>query len=448
MIPQWAWILAIILVGTICYVVNYFRFRRMILGQTKQMIRLMKAEESDFANINNIFDQTDEDFADLERAALGLRKKYLRLKKQSQEERKGYETVFSGLKESIVTVDQNLKVISFNSSFLSSFRWAPSKDQPSYFLQDVIRDPAIIGTFKKTFETSAIQKNEIDDWQLFVTPLPSRSENETWCLGVFYDLSEIRKTEKIKVDFVANASHELRTPLTVIKGYSEILLKKLNQTDHQELKELVLPIHESAESMAELMDDLLSLSKLDMGSALQKEVLKISDVTEEILQETEKLRQMRHKKIEVINHADVVFANSDAIKQVLRNLLVNAIKYSGDSEKIEIHWDKKPTAVVLTVKDYGPGISNEHQDRIFERFYRVDKGRGRDQGGTGLGLALVKHHVLNHNGRISVFSEPGQGCQFVCEFPTELSTELSRSTSGVIQNYFSENKPRPKSENI
>ncbi|MFZ3229783.1 MAG: ATP-binding protein [Pseudobdellovibrio sp.] len=420
MIQQVIWILAIVLVGALSYIINYYRFRKMIVIQTKQMIRLMKAEESDFAVINNIFDQADEDFADLERASLGLRKKYLRLRKQSYEERKGYETVFSGLKEAIVTVDQNLKIISFNASFLNFFKWIPVKEQPTYFLQDVIRDPSIIATFKQTFELATIQKSEIDDLQLFVTPLPSRLENETWCLGVFYDLSEIRKTEKIKVDFVANASHELRTPLTVIKGYSEILLNKLNQLGDSELRNLALPIYESAEGMSDLMDDLLSLSKLDLVSVLQKQVLSTKDLTNEILQETENLQQMKSKKVIVFDQAETVLANADAIKQVIRNLVVNAIKYSGDSTKIEIHWQKQPNVTVLKVKDFGFGISKEHQDRIFERFYRVDKGRGRDQGGTGLGLALVKHHVINHHGRIIVNSEPGKGSEFICEFPNNV----------------------------
>lgn len=417
MIQNIGYLIAIILIGFLSYIINYYRFRRMILIQTKQMIRLMRAEESEFAEISNVFDKTDEDFADLERAALGLRKKYLRLRKQSHEERNGYETVFSGLKEAIVTVDQNLRIISFNSSFLSFFKWVPNKEHHTYFLHDVIRDPAIIAAFKKTFELNAIQKDEIEDLQLFVTPLPSRLDHETWSLGVFYDLSEIRKTEKIRVDFVANASHELRTPLTVIKGYSELLLRKLTQQNATELVQLAKPIYESADSMADMMHDLLNLSKLDLGSALQKQQLRTVEITNDILQETENIQTMKNKKIEVFYQAETVYANEDAIKQVLRNLVVNAIKYSGDSEKIEIHWEKKSNATVLRVKDYGLGIPKEHQDRIFERFYRVDKGRGRDQGGTGLGLALVKHHIINHKGRILLNAELTQGCEFICELP-------------------------------
>lgn len=393
----------------------------MIIRQTKQMIKLMKAEEVDFPLINNAFDQTDADFADLERAALGLRKKYLRLRKQSQEESKGYETVFSGLKEAIVTVDQNLRIISFNSAFLNTFKWLPSKNQSVYFLHDVVRDPEVISTFKKTFEGNAVEKNEMNDLQLFVTPLPSRLENETWCLGVFYDLSEIRKTEKIKIDFVANASHELRTPLTVIKGYSQLLLKKVTSSENKDLLSLVQPIADSSDSMAELMDDLLSLSKLDLASSLVKEKISTAQVTEDVLREVQSLQQMKGKQIVVTDQAKEIFANYDALKQILRNLLVNAIKYSGENDlqarKIEISWEKNLKNTFLKVKDFGPGIAKEHQDRIFERFYRVDKGRGRDHGGSGLGLALVKHHVLNHQGQILLNPDFAKGTEFICEFP-------------------------------
>ncbi len=424
---QFIWLSAVILVSFVTYLLSYLRFRQLIATQTRQMIQLMKAEESDFAKINHVLDRADEDFADLERAALGLRKKYLRLKKQSVEERAGYETVFSGLKEAIVTVDQNLKIISFNAAFLNHFRWAPLENQMTYFLQDVIRDPGIIKTFKTTLEKAAAQRIEGDNLQLFVTPLPSRIENQTWCLGVFYDLSEIRKTEKIRIDFVANASHELRTPLTVIKGYSALLLKKINSENKTEWLDLVTPLVQSSESMTELMDDLLSLSKLDLSSIPNKEILHTAEVTSEILQDLESMRQLNGKRFEILNNCDTVFANRDSLMPILRNLLVNAIKYSGSADLISISWQCHNNFTTLRIKDLGPGIPKQHQDRIFERFYRIDKGRGRDLGGSGLGLALVKHHMLNHQGRVAVASEVGQGTEFICDFPNDLpASEMQR----------------------
>ncbi len=413
------WIFAILLVSFAAYLLSYLRFRRMISTQTKQMIQLMKSEDIESMKIGDIYSQTDEDFSDLERAALSLRKKYLRLKRQSLEERKGYESVFSGLKEAIVTVDQNLRIISFNASFMNFFKWAPVKDQPNYFLHDVIRDPQIILAFKKSFEHPTSQKNEINMYQLFVTPLPSRVENESWCLGVFYDLSEIRKTEKIRIDFVANASHEMRTPLTVIKGYSEILAKNLKEKNLKKEFELLEPILQSSDQMSDLMDELLNLSKVDVTSSLIKSQLSTEALTSEVMNEVGNLLNMTNKKITVEKNVDQVFAHSDSVKQILRNLLVNAIKYSGDTSEIKISWYSDPKFVYLNVKDNGPGISKEHQDRIFERFYRVDKGRTRDQGGFGLGLALVKHHMLNHNGQIRLVSDTGLGSEFICEFPRQ-----------------------------
>ncbi len=413
------WVMSLCLIGFTAYLLSYIRFRKMISTQTKQMILLMKLEDIESAQIGNIYAQTDEDFSDLERAALGLRRKYLRLKRQSNEERKGYETVFSGLKEAIVTVDQNLKIISFNASFMNFFKWAPVKEQSNYFLQDVIRDPQTILTFKKTFEQKNIQKNEIDLYQLFVTPLPSRNENESWCLGVFYDLSEIRKTEKIRIDFVANASHEMRTPLTVIKGYSELLEKKLKAENKTADLELLEPILQSTDQMSDLMDELLNLSKVDVSSSLAKVLYSTQEITNEVMNEVDHLLNMNNKKIVVEIIAQKVFAHSESLKQILRNLLVNAIKYSGEASEINISWSENPLHTILKVKDNGPGISKEHQDRIFERFYRVDKGRTRDQGGFGLGLALVKHHMLNHQGQIKLVSGQGLGSEFICEFPQQ-----------------------------
>lgn len=413
------WVFAIFLVSFSAYLLSYVRFRRMISTQTKQMIQLMKSEDIESTKIGNIYAQSDEDFADLERAAMGLRKKYLRLRRQSQEERRGYETVFSGLKEAIVTVDQDLRIISFNSCFMSFFKWAPVKEHANYYLHDVVRDPQIIKTFKKTFQQGAIQKNEIDMYQLFVTPLPSRIENESWCLGVFYDLSEVRKTEKIRIDFVANASHEMRTPLTVLKGYSEILSKKLKEKSLQQEYDLLQPILQSSDQMSDLMDELLNLSKVDVTSSLQKVQLSTEAITNEVMNEVGNLLVMNDKKIVVSIQAKEVFAHADSVKQILRNLLVNAIKYSGDAKEISIVWAPFVAGTSLRVKDNGPGISKDHQDRIFERFYRVDKGRSRDQGGFGLGLALVKHHMLNHQGQVRLVSDLGQGSEFICEFPQQ-----------------------------
>jgi two-component system phosphate regulon sensor histidine kinase PhoR len=258
--------------------------------------------------------------------------------------------------------------------------------------------------------------------------LPSRNENELWSLGVFYDLSEIRKTEKIRIDFVANASHEMRTPLTVIKGYADLLKQNIennliNLSDASSKKllttqlDLLKPVLKGTDQLSDLMSELLNLSKIEVVGGLLKSQINITTLMTNVMLEIESNLNLNSKVIKLDQQINFVYASEDALKQILRNLLINAIKYSGDASLIQITWQGAGNAVLLKVKDNGPGITIDHQDRIFERFYRVDKGRGREQGGFGLGLALVKHHMLNHQGSVKLVSNFNLGSEFICEFP-------------------------------
>ncbi len=407
----------------IAWLVSYAVFSRKIRTQTRKMVKLMKADELKLDSPDDAYDDDDGHFfSDLERASYTLRRKYLRLKKNSSDERAVFETIFSGLTEAVVTVDRHLRIISFNAAFMQQFKWAPANANSSYYLQDVIREPEILEAFKKVFAGGEAERKNIGEYQLFASILPSIEDHKTWALGVFYDMSEIQKTEKIRVDFVANASHELRTPLTVIRGYADLLNANL-QKEASVHAELSRPIVESAHHMTLLLNDLLNLSRLDNLNKIEKVKISTKEVTADILNELEPIIAMNNKKVICYFNEEYVFADYSSLTQVLRNLIVNAIRYSGadrDAEVIEVRWASHGVATQLVVKDHGPGIAKEHQSRIFERFYRVDKGRNRNQGGSGLGLALVKHHTQIHGGQISLQSDIGEGCQFTCEFPNGL----------------------------
>ena len=407
----------------LAWVVSYAVFSRKIRTQTKKMVQLMRADELKLDRPDDAYEDDDGHFfADLERASYTLRRKYLRLKKNAFDERAVFETIFSGLTEAVVTVDRHLRIISFNTAFMQQFKWAPSVGTNSYYLQDVIREPEILESFKKVFSGEQAERKNIGEFQLFASLLPSVEDHKTWALGVFYDMSEIQKTEKIRVDFVANASHELRTPLTVIRGYADLLNANL-QKENSPHTELSRPIVESAHNMTLLLNDLLNLSRLDNLNKIEKVKLNTKEVTADILGELEPIISMNNKKVICYFNEEHVFADYSSLTQVLRNLIVNAIRYSGtekDSEVIDVKWNSLGNTTQLVVKDRGPGIGKEHQSRIFERFYRVDKGRNRNQGGSGLGLALVKHHTKMHGGQISVRSDMGEGCEFTCEFPNGL----------------------------
>lgn len=419
-------VLTLILGFVFAWILSYWYFSRKIRFQTKKMVQLMRADMQMLESAGHLFeDQDGQFFADLERASSHLRRKYLRLKKNVQDERAAHETMFSGLKEAVVTVDPDLHIVSFNSAFMQMFSWAPLSTSQTSVLQDVVRDPEVLKVFKESFSSKQKMNLDFGSYQLFVTVLPQVEDYDQWALGVFYDMSEIQKTEKIRVDFVANASHELRTPLTVIRGYSELLHNKLAK-ENSTLIELTKPIVESAHHMTMLLDDLLNLSKLDSQDRIVKSKHPLKELTEDVLRDLDAVISMNDKQIQCKYEADFVLADHSSLTQVLRNLIVNAIRYSGhdlpESDIIKVSWSHACTydgkaVVELSVQDFGPGISKEHQERIFERFYRIDKGRDRKQGGTGLGLALVKHHVLIHGGSVKIESEPNQGCKFVCQFP-------------------------------
>ena len=211
----------------------------------------------------------------------------------------------------------------------------------------------------------------------------------------------------------------MRTPLTVIKGYAELLKNKFVQAKRPEDLELVSPILQSADHMSDLMSELLNLSKVETGTGSVKNKVDTENLTHEVLRDLDGILVLSNKKVSVDDQAKSFYANEEAARQILRNLLINAIKYTGAADQIQVGWKKYSDRVLLSVKDNGPGIAKEHQDRIFERFYRVDKGRNRDQGGFGLGLALVKHHMLNHGGSVKLVSEANQGSEFICEFPSQ-----------------------------
>ena len=267
------------------WVISYWYFSRKIRKQTKKMVQLMRADELKLDHPDQLFEDEDgQFFADLERASYNLRRKYLRLKKNTQDERAVHETMFSGLKEAVVTVDPDLHIISFNSAFMQMFGWAPVSTAQASVLQDVVRDPEVLKVFKESFTSRKKMNLDFGSYQLFVTVLPQVEDYDQWALGVFYDMSEIQKTEKIRVDFVANASHELRTPLTVIRGYSELLHNKLAK-ENSNLVELTKPVVESAHHMTMLLDDLLNLSKLDSQDRIEKNKHNVKELTEDVLRD-------------------------------------------------------------------------------------------------------------------------------------------------------------------
>jgi two-component system, OmpR family, phosphate regulon sensor histidine kinase PhoR len=286
-----------------------------------------------------------------------------------------------------------------------------------------------LGRQKQTFQVHLMplfaRMTEANKTTLKSQTLSSLKTTISGAVAVLHDMTAIKKTEKMRRDFVANVSHELRTPLSAIKGYAETLLDGALEDDLV-AHDFVNVIHNHAIRLSRLVEDLLDLSKLESPNFspelttvdLNALIIKVHGMVAGNL--TGKNLDFNLKLNPSLPH---VKANPDNMEQVLTNLLDNAVKYTPDGGDItvtsEVLFPEKdqPALAKITVADTGIGIDAKHFPRLFERFYRVDKARSRDLGGTGLGLSIVKHIVQTHGGDIWVSSIPNQGSNFHFTLP-------------------------------
>lgn len=260
---------------------------------------------------------------------------------------------------------------------------------------------------------------EIERRYFEVYGVPILGMNEEWkgILLVFHDITEIKKLEQVRKDFVANVSHELKTPITSIKGFTETLLDGAKE-DKVALEQFLKIILEESDRLQTLILDLLELSKIEQqGYSLSIRSININQLFNEILTILNRKADEKEIGLVVAGPKNDIFIEGDyyRLKQIFINLVSNAIAYTPNGGEVNVSILEGPSYITLSIKDNGIGIAQDEIPRIFERFYRVDKARSRNSGGTGLGLAIVKHLVEAHKGKITVESEVGKGTTFSIE---------------------------------
>lgn len=236
--------------------------------------------------------------------------------------------------------------------------------------------------------------------------------------AVFFDVSELRRLEKVRKDFVANVSHELRTPITAIRGYSETLQAGALK-DPENAPKMVDIIHRQSERLSELVEDLLELSRLESRQIqLAEKPVDLAEAAQRALEAVRPKARDRGTQLEAaIPPGAAVLGDQRAVEQIILNLVDNAVKYTPPNGNVWVSAHLTDGTVELRVRDDGPGIEPRHLPRIFERFYRVDKGRSRDMGGTGLGLSIVKHLATAMKGDVRVESGLRGGSTFFVQLP-------------------------------
>jgi two-component system, OmpR family, phosphate regulon sensor histidine kinase PhoR len=235
-------------------------------------------------------------------------------------------------------------------------------------------------------------------------------------LLISFDVTQIERAKTVRSDFVANVSHELRTPLTVISGFIEHMVAE-SAPDPGEMKQQLAIMDEQAGRMLNLVDDLLTLSRLeDEAQAPREEEFDVRDMIYDVSAEGRRLSAGRHSiTCEVV--PTFLKGSREELRSAFSNLVSNAVRYTPEGGRILLHWEMRDGKGVFSVEDSGIGIPEEHIPRLTERFYRVDRGRSRESGGTGLGMSITKHILLRHQAALEIASIPGVGSTFSAVFP-------------------------------
>lgn len=334
------------------------------------------------------------------------------------------DTVLSSMIEGIMVVDEKGALILINPSLqrLFSVETPCEGKRPIEIIRNGVLQHLVDRLLKnpdRIFdEEIEVRQPEEKLLQINGSPIVRNGRTEGAVL-VFHDITRLRALEKIRRDFVANVSHELRTPISNIKGYAETLLDGA-LADKASAEEFVGIIHQNSGQLEALIDDLLDLSRIESGklsfSIVPMDLRTALEHSVEVLAKPAKKKSIQ-MTVENSSAMPRVLADERRLSQILFNLLDNAIKYTPENGKITIAAQIQKEIVRINISDTGIGIPPEDLPRIFERFYRVDKGRSRELGGTGLGLSIVKHLVHAQGGEVDVQSTLGLGSQFSFTLP-------------------------------
>ena len=341
-------------------------------------------------------------------------------------QRNELETVLASMLEGVIAVDNDERIINMNTAAAEFFH-CNSDECRGRALQEIIRNSALQQFVRKSISSQVPKADDLSLYQrgektlhLQSSPLLDANKEHIGALVVFNDVTQLRRLEEMRRDFVANVSHEMKTPLTAIKGFVEILHQG-SVDSPQEAKRFLGIIIKHVDRLSSIVKDLLSISKIeqeDEGKTIELKKGYIQDVFHAAIQICRSKAEEKNIKINPVCEEQIA-ASFDAtmLEQAVVNLLDNAINYSEPEGAIDLKAHRNDSEIHISVTDQGIGIAKKHLPRLFERFYRVDKARSRKMGGTGLGLAIVKHIAQAHGGNITVKSKLGKGSTFTIHLP-------------------------------
>jgi len=367
-------------------------------------------------------DYADDEVGAMARTLDALTQDFARRLTSLEADRARMEAILTGMIEGVLVVNEHGRLQLANNAARRMLRIGEGVEGRHY--PEIVRQPAVAQQIAAALAgrtTESVELTGLRDPALTliartapVGPPPGRG-----AVVVLHDITDLRRADRMRRDFVANVSHELRTPLTAVRGYVEALA----DASPEESRRFLEIVSRHTLRMERLVRDLLRLARLDAGQeAVERVPCSIDSLFGSVEADLASLLSTRHQTVERSVPADAATVTGDPAKlqDALRNLVENATNYSPEGSKITVRSERRDGRILISVADEGPGIPDADLPRVFERFYRVDKSRtrdGRDPGGTGLGLAIVKHLVELHGGKVTAANRPGRGAIFTIELP-------------------------------
>jgi two-component system phosphate regulon sensor histidine kinase PhoR len=334
------------------------------------------------------------------------------------------EAILASMVEGVLAVDNELQVTFCNGAFLRAVRYEGTAPERRPLLE-VVRDPSLLDVLTRVMATgesvkARIQLAGLDGRSFEVQAAPLAASHRPGTIAILHDITDLERLERVRTDFVANVSHELRTPLAAIRGFAETLLEgALEDKDHN--RQFLEVIKNHAIRLNNVAADLLALTELESKAELPtSESFLLLESLNSALAAVEPEARARNVSVRCDGgEGFMLMGDRHRFEQALVNLLYNGIKFNRSGGEVQVNAGRTADGRIrVAVTDTGIGIPSQDLDRIFERFYRVDKARSREVGGTGLGLSIVKHIIERMGGRISVESQLGQGSTFTLLLPS------------------------------
>ncbi|HEV2248769.1 MAG TPA: ATP-binding protein [Terriglobia bacterium] len=403
--------------------IGFFLSSRSVASRIRRLTKFTeRAAAGDFTPLER--DHSRDELADLAgalgRTVAGLGKTIHTL----TDERNRSSAILGSMVEGVAVVTGDERILFCNWAFEQILE-LPQGSSQGRTLVEALRQADLVALVRQALSgveelTGEVEVGTVRRRNFSVTAAPVRAAGANGAVLVLHDITELRRLERVRRDFVANVSHEFKTPLTAIQGFAETLLNGALD-DQANRNRFVEIIRDHARRLARLTDDLLKLSRIEAGRLeLEIRPIRVEALVNGCVETARLNANARGLEIDVDLQQDAPAVRGDGAQlgEVLQNLLDNALQYTPSGGRIEVKARPKGQDVIFTVSDTGIGIPESDLERIFERFYRVDAARSREAGGTGLGLAIARHIVEAHGGRIWVESAVGQGSRFHFSVPT------------------------------